>query len=89
MVVQELFPLGVFRAFFDMESMGDDLEGVFALELIEAFDVVEESLFVTYIIIAFEMVVNFQQVRIFNSNDRFFFVQFTATFVSVLHNDAL
>ena len=62
MVVQEVFPLGVFRAFFEMESVGDDLEGVFALELIEAFDVVEEGLFVANIVIAFEMVVDFQQV---------------------------
>lgn len=61
MILQESLPLRIFRAFLYMEGVRDDLKGVFTLELIKSFDVVKHGLFVTYIIVAFKMVVHFQR----------------------------
>jgi len=69
--------------------MGYNLKRIFVLEFIKSFYVVKHSFFITDVEIKLKMIVDSKIIRILNSNDRFLFVKFHSSFVSVLHDNFL
>ena len=87
MILQKGFPLGVISSFFNVKSMWNNLKRIFVLEFIKSFYVVKHSFFITNVEIKLKMIMDPKMIRILNSNDRFFFVKFDSSFVSVLHDN--
>lgn len=87
MILQKSFPFRVICSFFNMKSMWNDLKRIFVLEFIKSFYVVKQGFFISNVIIELKMVMDPKLIRILNSNNRFLFIKFHSSFVSILHDN--
>ena len=88
-VAQKLFPLRIFRAFFNMKSMRNDRKSIFPLKFIKSLNVVKESFLVSNVIIALKMVMEMNVIRVLDTYNGFLLIKFSTTLVCIFHNNSL